>query len=179
MRANQYGPCLPWTPEQDRIILALWGKFSLAEIGRQTGMGRSRTATRCKALGLTAPPFQDVLTPPYGEWLARATQAAQEGGTTVGAVMAGSQAKAAKLARWKAWKAVLDADPRYSIAGLARTTGFDHTSILYAVKKMAQKRGYSRQPAYRTSFAASTRVAHSRNSSPAGAAADPAARSGQ
>lgn len=42
----------------------------------------------------------------------------------------------AVLARWRAWKRVLDADPDYSVLSLAKVSGFDHTTILYAMKRL-------------------------------------------
>lgn len=42
----------------------------------------------------------------------------------------------AVLARWRAWKRVLDANPDYSVLSLAKVSGFDHTTILYAMKRL-------------------------------------------
>ena len=79
----------------------------------------------------------DKKAPSLAVWLAAATQAAQESGVSPSLVIGPSRKCQATWARWNAWKRILDANPAYSIAGLARTCGWDHTAILYALKRLS------------------------------------------
>lgn len=40
-------------------------------------------------------------------------------------------------ARWHAFKQVLDANPRLSVKRLADTAGFDHTAVLYGLRRLS------------------------------------------
>lgn len=153
MNRNQFTALPKWTPEEDATIRSLWGKLSTTHIARQTGFKRYRILARARRLNLEIVPFKDVLTPSKAEWVAIATQKAQEARVSPSLVMSGSKRKGARSARWEAWKAILEANPGYSIAGLGRVSGFDHTAILHAMKRLNGASAKSiRQPAYRVSF---------------------------
>lgn len=77
------------------------------------------------------------LAPPNRVWIAAARQAAREAGVRPSLVLGDCRSRNACRARWVAWKRILDGNPRYSIAGLARVAGWDHSSILYAMRRLA------------------------------------------
>jgi hypothetical protein len=77
------------------------------------------------------------LAPPLHVWISAATCAAQEAGIKPGAIIGGSMQKNVCMARWMAWKRLLDSNPRYSLAGLARVSGWHHTTIMYGMRRLA------------------------------------------
>lgn len=82
--------------------------------------------------------------PPVSAWLSAAHAAARETLTKPSDVLAGSTKGRCALARRIAWQAVLDAFPDVSIAGLARVSGFDHTSILSSLGRRKASRPMSK-----------------------------------
>lgn len=74
-------------------------------------------------------------TPSQPYWFKMAFWAAWEGRVRFNEVVGHCRKKRASRARWRAWRAILDTG-HYSVLGVARTTGFDHTSILYAMKRL-------------------------------------------
>ncbi len=80
--------------------------------------------------------MQPNITPSKATWLAAASIAASEAGAGLVGVLAGSKLPKDIKARWAAFKIVLDANPAYSKIGLARTSGFHHSSIIYALRRL-------------------------------------------
>lgn len=76
------------------------------------------------------------VTPSRTTWIATAATVAREEGIPVGAIVGGGQTKPVWRARWKAWKAVLDKNADYSVAGLARISGWHHTTILSGLRRL-------------------------------------------
>lgn len=76
------------------------------------------------------------LAPPNRIWIAAARQAAQEANVPLKHVLGGSKSTKAATARWKAWASLIEANPRYSIAGIARVSGWHHASVLYAMRRL-------------------------------------------
>lgn len=74
---------------------------------------------------------------PYSVWWLVAREEAKNGRVPCLAVVGHSRHWAAVLTRWRSWKRVLDSDADYSIASLATISGFDHTTILHGLKRLA------------------------------------------
>lgn len=62
-------------------------------------------------------------------WEAIAREEAAKGGLDPVKLLAGRQSRPYVLARWRAWKRLVDAD--FSYASIGRASGFDHTSVRY------------------------------------------------
>lgn len=139
MGANQYTATPPWTSEKDAIILSLWGKMSPADIGRQAGMWRHQVERRGRMLNLPRILLRDILAPTPEQWVFVASQKATDAGIRLALVVGHSRDRVAVKARWAAWKTLLDENPQYSVAGVARAGGFDHTAIRYAMIQMTGK----------------------------------------
>lgn len=75
-------------------------------------------------------------TPSREEWTAMASQAGREWLVVASGILSGSQQPRMAKARAWAWKLILDQNPHYSIAGVARVSGFDHTTILTALRRL-------------------------------------------
>lgn len=74
----------------------------------------------------------------YSLWLTTAIAEAHSAKIPLAAMLNGDRHWAAVLARWRAWKQILDKDPDYSIKSLATACGYDHTTILYGLKRLAE-----------------------------------------
>jgi len=69
-------------------------------------------------------------------WVNVAKEVASETGVCAEAILQGNRNRKVVVARWEAWRRVLDSNPRYSVLGLARIAGFDHTAVLHGIKKL-------------------------------------------
>lgn len=78
----------------------------------------------------------DRKAPSLALWVAMASEEAHKAGLAPSMVLGPSRKSKAVWARWRAWERILDHDLRYSFAGVARTTGWDHTTILAAMKRL-------------------------------------------
>lgn len=75
-------------------------------------------------------------TPSKTAWIAAATSAAKEIGVDPVKVMAGVEVnRDVILARWRAWKALYDSG-KYSENGIGNTSGFHHTTVMKAFKRL-------------------------------------------
>lgn len=80
--------------------------------------------------------------PTKAEWVGFAARQADILRIPVCHVLAGRRYHAATRARALAWRAAIDAG-HWSIIGIARTSGFDHTTILTAMKRLKTPRPLS------------------------------------
>lgn len=133
----------PWTYPERKKLRELWLKIPSAEIGKI--LGRTSHAVRSYAQILHLPHYsQGVVAkfwePSEQEWIAIATRHAEEARIKPSKLLAGCRTKPACIARWKAWEAVLASNDNYSIAGVARVSGFDHSSIIHGLKRLEAMR---------------------------------------
>lgn len=148
---------LPWSEELDARLVELWPRHTVVEMADILCISRERINLRGLKLGL-APIRRAVLfAPSKAEWIALATHAATEARVRPSDVMAGSKTSAAVKARWRAWKAALELNPRYTVAGVARTSGWDHSTILHSIKRMG---GVSAKDLRKPSYRANCRRSH-------------------
>lgn len=73
--------------------------------------------------------------PPESGWAYIAMWHALLDGQRPAAVLAGTSYAAARC-RQRAWKSTLETYPQASIIGLGRVSGFDHTTILYGLRRL-------------------------------------------
>ena len=52
-------------------------------------------------------------------------------------VLARSRGKMPTAVRWAAW-AELEAEGKYSVSGIAKTSGYDHTSVIWALRNVGR-----------------------------------------
>lgn len=108
-------------------------------LSRRYGLFPSKSALRYQMIkaqaGLASGKYAQRYEPSKQEWIAAATLAAQEGRVSPSDVMAGVIRPNITAARWRAWKALLEANPKLSVAGVARVSGFDHSSLLHSFRK--------------------------------------------
>lgn len=86
--------------------------------------------------------------PPPDAWIAIATEEATRAGCRPYKVLGGVRERIGKrgalhmdscvVARWRAWRRIKAEYPEASIAGIGRVSGFDHTAILRAMKRLAE-----------------------------------------
>lgn len=70
------------------------------------------------------------------EWHRIASEEAAKANIRIAHVVGPSNVRAHAQARWRAWRRILDENPHCSIAGVARVSGWDHTSLLSGLKRL-------------------------------------------
>lgn len=139
-----------WSADEIALLEELYPtRMTRREIADR--IGRSEASISCAAytFGLTRParlkklkpvrpPRKERHEPPDVVWIAAATEAAREGRLSPGKVLSGDKQPKYCEARWRAWKSVLAIDPVYSVGGLARVSGWNHTSILAGLKRLKE-----------------------------------------
>ena len=127
-----------WTPAMDRQLISLCGETHMTDAARIMGINIERVQRRIKRLGIACLTLSESKTPTEGEWLGAATRAALASGINVKHVLSGSRQRAHVRARWRAWKALLDGNPQFSMKGVAAISGFDHTSVMNGLKRLRE-----------------------------------------
>lgn len=145
----KYPPTI-WTPEMDAQLVELCHTHTRKKIAEKLGIYVWRLDSRLAALGLKVCPYAAVLAPKKEEWIAVAREHALAAKVRPSDVMAGARYKTAVAARWAAWQAMRERYPHYSIAGIARTSGHDWTTVLHGFKRLSGATAKSlRHPSYR------------------------------
>lgn len=131
---------MSWTDEMDLALLSMWNTHTQAEIGAVVGRTQKNVYMRSRALGLVPKPKAPRNTPTFEEWHAVASEVAQERGLKASALMGHCHLRRSTEARWEAWRRIKAANPKYSLAGIGRASGFDHTSLVNAFRRMGEDR---------------------------------------
>ncbi len=76
--------------------------------------------------------------PSYRSWFDAACIAARDHDVLVARVVGNCRRKSTTKARWAAWHALVTKNPNYSINQIAKVGGFDHTSVLHAMRRIAE-----------------------------------------
>lgn len=133
-------------------IQELAGLHYPAQIARILGITVNQVYSRLKSMNVKALTFSEVTAPTHGEWIGAAMWAAATYGVNYRHIISGYGPRGVALARWRAFEKVLADRPDYSVAGLARTSGFHHSSILHGLARLAgRERGKNatgRMPVY-------------------------------
>lgn len=125
-----------WTPERDRELAELGLTVHIAQIARTLRVPAQLVSNRIDLLGLAVLTKAEAGTPTKGEWLGAAARAAVAANLDPVHILRGARDKPYVLARWKAWRLILDENPGYTIKGVAAVSGHDHTTILHGLREL-------------------------------------------
>lgn len=126
-----------WSPELDKTIIELACLHHLAEACRIIGLGSAQVKRRAAKLGVTFLAHRQANEPTPGEWIHYATREAIRAGLKPKLVLGGYRRLPETKARWRAWQALHEAHPEYSIAGIARVSGHHHVTVLRVLEKLS------------------------------------------
>lgn len=115
------------------------------QIARALGITVCMVNGRLRAMNVTPISFIDATKPTDGEWIGVVQTVSMQTGVPVGQILSGSRYKQVVDARWLAFKTLLDMYPEYSIAGLSRTSGFHHSSIIHGLHRLSGAPAFARQ----------------------------------
>lgn len=144
-------PIFHWTPYWDAKLREIAPMMTAQEASDLLGVHRDTLVTRARRIGRPFPKVKTLNQPTSDEWIQAASVEAAQAGVRVGDVLAGDRRPGPCVARWRAWKRVLDSNPRYSIIGVARISGFDHSTIIVSQRRL---RALDRQKAFAEQTAA-------------------------
>ena len=126
-----------WGEWHDARLIALWPHHSQNECARRMKCHYTTIAHHVKLLGLPKKGNSAAYSPPPEIWRIIVRQTAREARVGAREIMGYNPSQNVVWARWTAWKRLLDEYPQYSIAGLARVSGWDHTTILHGLKRLS------------------------------------------
>lgn len=125
-----------WTPERDRELAKLGRTAHIARIARTLRLPVHTVSKRIALLGIPVLTQEQAGTPTKGEWLGAATRAAMATNLDPVHILRGARDKPYVLARWKAWRMILDENPDYTVNGVAAISGHDHTTVLHGLREL-------------------------------------------
>lgn len=129
-----------WTAFLDNALRELWDSHTVREITEKIGISNTPIYARANLLGLpTHRRYRKINKPPHQVWVNAAKAEAAASGVKAKEIICGVKRQPVAEARWRAFRAVLDQHPECSIYGLARVSGFDHTSILHGLARLQGK----------------------------------------
>jgi len=127
-----------WTPEMDATLLRMWPHARYLDMAKELNITIWYIKRHAKRLGLLEAPREDRTMPTFQEWHAIASETAQEFGLRPSTILGPAQTSRVCTVRWEAWRRLKASNPRFSLAGIGRTTGFDHTSVRYGLMRLAE-----------------------------------------
>lgn len=127
-----------WTEMHDQRFRYLANEYHLAAVAREMGIPSYTAWKHARRLKVKPLYRSETWTPTEGEWIGAATQAALEAGIYPQWVLGTGSTRRVSRARWKAWKMLLDSNPDFTLAGVGRASGYDHTSVRYGLRRLAQ-----------------------------------------
>lgn len=130
-------PNFHWTPFWEDQIREFAKTKTSGEIAAILGVKTVALWPKAQEMGITFVSPKNAMTPEDTVWISAATVQASFARVPLREVLGYNPTRKASLARWNAFKAVLDSDDRYSVAGLSRISGFDRTSILYGLTRLS------------------------------------------
>lgn len=125
-----------WTPAMEDRLARLWGIYLQKDIARVMGLSACQIATKARRMELPAKPRLKKCEPTPEMWIAIAKKHADDAKVSVSELLAGRRPQQIVIARWKAWREILETNRDISVSGLARVSGFDHTTILLGLKRL-------------------------------------------
>ncbi len=75
--------------------------------------------------------------PSQSHWQRVATQEAEAAGLDPVKLLAGVKTRGYPQARWRAWARLKAEDHRYSLIGIGRVSGFDHSSVHHGLNRIS------------------------------------------
>lgn len=85
------------------------------------------------------PSREPKMEPPTEAWFDFASEEARKLNCRPADVLGPSKRRRHVVARWRAWHALKQAYPYCSVAGIARVTGYDHTTIRYGIRRLLKE----------------------------------------
>lgn len=125
-----------WTPVLDDVLRDLCSQTYVKEVGRRMEISHEEVRQRVKLLGIKPLTVAESQAPTQGEWIGTVSRLAAEARLHPSLILAGSKGKCHSMVRAKAWRAILDENPHYTVAGVARISGHDHSTLCVALKKL-------------------------------------------
>lgn len=134
--------CIPgkptiWTASMDNQLRTMWRYNSCQQIADALGLTLCRIWARAGKLNLPKKTSRKFREPERQAWIEAAKLAADACDVSHLEILRGERRYPVARARWHAFKIVLDSDPRVSIVGLGRIAGYDHTAIMYGLKRLS------------------------------------------
>lgn len=124
---------------------------------RIMGVDAGSAYTRASRAGIELLPLAVATAPTEGEWIGACMAEGELAGVSWKRIIGGDRHADVALARWKAFKRILDEYPNYSVAGIARTAGYHHSTVMYGIRRLegmpkhrneSHSRAIYRKPAY-------------------------------
>lgn len=143
-------PDFTWGPWWDDLIRDMAKTKTAGQVSDLTGIREAFLWEKARAGGFAFLGVRAFTEPTYEVWAAAVAAQAEIERVSFMDIMRGNRSKPVTVARWKAWRAVLAQDERYSIKGVAACSGYDHTTILYSLARLA---GMEARDSVRTSRA--------------------------
>lgn len=129
-----------WNASMDAQLRAIFCTMPLTEVAKEMGLTVSRCRARARQMGLPNIPIKKSHEPSRQEWIDAARQAAKEAEVSHREILVGERKHRVARARWRAFQAILEQNPKLSVAGVGRISGFDHTTILHGLKRLEELR---------------------------------------
>lgn len=129
---------ITWPEERDEELRTLWAEYNSGKtVGQIMKLDTKRVYARAWALGLPRHSKRKRASQPARAlWINAAKAEAAASDVRTKDILCGVRLHKVVRARWRAFRAVLQQDPNCSIYGLARLSGFDHTSILHGLARL-------------------------------------------
>jgi hypothetical protein len=125
--------------QQNEQIASLCRTHCVKEIAVIVSLSYNATGKRLYKMGLRALRPRNRRMPTKAEWVSIATQEARSARLSPVRLMAGDRTWPYARARWRAWAAILESNPMYSIKGVATVSFFDHTTVIYGLARLKGK----------------------------------------
>lgn len=148
----------PWTATEKDFLKANWRR-PIGELAAMTGRSENAVYVRFLKMGIPRSSTRRLrFEPSFEEWHRAALDEARKAKVPLRLVISGNKLPAvpveygriceeqrraclerqkAIVARWKAWRRLKD-NPRYSLAGIGRATGWHHTSIMHGLDRLKE-----------------------------------------
>ena len=127
-----------WTPEMVSRLQNLYGTLPVAHIAREMHLTPARIWSQLARMGIKIIPKRKLWEPSPAIWIETASRHATAARIAPREVLAGYKSWPHVHARWRAWREILETYPRLSQAGVARISGFDHTTLRSGLLRLAQ-----------------------------------------
>lgn len=128
-------PQRSWSSEEDELLRAMAPVSTMGALRRKFGRTYGAIKNRLKLLDIRATKAILLMTPTKAEWVACAEQAGKLMGVSPVKILAGVRDMRTVRARRRAFMFALKLNEKYSVAGVARVSGFHHTSVMYALRR--------------------------------------------
>lgn len=124
-----------WTHAEDQSLHELWSQAPMTKIMRALP-GRRYSQLAQRAMAISAGSRAQYRWPSTEVWVETVRQESERVGAPFPRSLASIRGRCA-LARWRAFERL---SREYSLAGIGRVSGFDHTSVIHGLRRLAELR---------------------------------------